>query len=267
MSSRIKRILKETNAASKSDVFEFFDDTEGMFGEKNTYYIRFWVNEGAFAGQVHILEVRFTWGTNVVYKYPMKPLIIRFVTPMFHTNISPTGSICLDVLKESHWSPMYSIGTVYNSIIFLLEVPNHASPFNSTASIACRNNLPEVYREMTMDYYIKKMPTDAYKRAIPILQFDGFTTGMPQEALENRADYIRKLKITLGLGPDDNNNNNEPDLDLGPDDDNNNEPDPEEVSHEQNEGAVIVLQLRDVDPSMNEAASRNAIPTDDSSEE
>jgi ubiquitin-protein ligase len=197
--SRNKRILREIENALVSDEFEFFDDTEGMFGEKNACYIRFWINQGAFERQVHILEVRFIWGSNVVYKYPKKPLMIRFVTPLFHTNISREGSICLDVIKDSKWSPMYGIETVFNSIVALIEDPNHSSPFNGTASSACKNNTPEVYREMTMEYYVKQMTADAYKRAIPILQFGGFTTGIKGEELEKRSSYLRSLFVSLGL--------------------------------------------------------------------
>ena len=183
-------------------MFEFFDDTEGVFGEKNACYIKFWVNEGSLAGQVHILELRFIWGSNVVYKYPKKPLMIRFVTPCFHTNISTTGSICLDVIKESKWSPMYSVETIYNSIIALMEDPNHSSPFNSTASRACKNNPAEDYSAMCMKYYLEKMPTSAYERAIPILQFDGFVTGVGEERLLIRATYLKTLMVALGLEDD-----------------------------------------------------------------
>lgn len=197
--SRNKRILKEIESAVKSNVFEFFDDTNGIFGDKNACYIRFWVNDGAFARQTHILEVRFVWGSNEVYEYPKKPLMIRFVTPLFHTNISPTGSICLDVIKEEKWSPMYGLETVFNSIIALLEDPNHSSPFNSTASSACKKHTPEEYQKMTMDYYNKNMPTEAYRRAIPLLQFDGFVTGVDAAALEQRAAYVEMLMNSLGI--------------------------------------------------------------------
>lgn len=195
--NRNKRILKEIESASKSEMFEFLDDVEGVFGEKNACYIRFWVNEGAFARQTHILEVRFIWGSNEVYEYPKKPLMIRFVTPLFHTNISSTGSICLDVIKEEKWSPMYGLETVYNSIIALLEDPNHSSPFNGTASSACKTHTPEEYQKMTMDYYIKNMPTEAYQRAIPLLRSDRFVTGVKE--FEQRATYVKMLMIALGM--------------------------------------------------------------------
>jgi ubiquitin-protein ligase len=197
--SRNKRILKEIDASSKSDMFEFFDDTEGKFGEKNACYIRFWVNQGSLEGQVHILELRFIWGSNVVYKYPKKPMMIRFVTPVYHTNISTTGSICLDVIKDSKWSPMYSVETVYNSIIALMEDPNHSSPFNGTASRDCKNMDPVDYQVKCMEYYMKNMQTQTYERALPLLTLDEYVTGVSEERLEIRSKYLRSLMIALGL--------------------------------------------------------------------
>merc|ERR1712110_34062 len=55
--------------------------------------------------------------------YPFKPPKIRFLTPIYHCNISGDGALCLDVLKDG-WSPALNIGKVMSMILLLLEHPN-----------------------------------------------------------------------------------------------------------------------------------------------
>ena len=60
--------------------------------------------------------------------YPFKPPIIRFITKIFHCNISKNGDICLDILDKK-WTPALTITKVLLSICSLLNDPNPDDPY------------------------------------------------------------------------------------------------------------------------------------------
>jgi ubiquitin-conjugating enzyme E2 D/E len=78
-------------------------------------------SDSPYAGGMFKLEIHFA------NDYPFKPPKIIFLTKIYHPNISPSGSICLDILKDK-WSPALTISKVLLSISSLLTDPNPNDP-------------------------------------------------------------------------------------------------------------------------------------------
>lgn len=66
-------------------------------------------------------------------EYPLQPPKVKFVTQIFHPNVYPDGSICLDIL-QNQWSVTFDVSAVLMSIRSLLCDPNPDSPANSEAA-------------------------------------------------------------------------------------------------------------------------------------
>ena len=82
-----------------------------------------------YQGGVFALKIAFP------HDYPFKPPRVKFDTRIYHCNVSASGYICLDVLKDK-WSPVLTITKVLLSICSLLNDPNPDDPLR-----------PEIARE------------------------------------------------------------------------------------------------------------------------
>ena len=67
-------------------------------------------------------------------EYPSKPPKCKFVPPLFHPNVYPSGTICLSILNEEEdWRPAITIKQMLIGIQDLLDAPNPNSPAQSEA--------------------------------------------------------------------------------------------------------------------------------------
>ncbi|GEQ71095.1 hypothetical protein JCM33374_g4776 [Metschnikowia sp. JCM 33374] len=120
--SRVKRIAKELEECrqdTKSGVsLDLVNETDlthlvGYFhGPPGTPY-----EKGVFKVDI-----------NIPNEYPFKPPVMKFLTKIYHPNISSvTGAICLDILKDA-WTPILTLKSSLISLQSLLQSPEPNDP-------------------------------------------------------------------------------------------------------------------------------------------
>ncbi|KKA27822.1 hypothetical protein TD95_003920 [Thielaviopsis punctulata] len=76
--------------------------------------------------------------------YPAKPPKCKFVPPLFHPNVYPSGTVCLSILdEEKSWKPAITMKQILLGIQELLDTPNLDSPAQAEAYSAYKNNKQE----------------------------------------------------------------------------------------------------------------------------
>ena len=70
--------------------------------------------DSPYQGGVFWLKIHFP------KDYPFKPPKVMFLTKIYHPNISASGAICIDILKDN-WSPALTISKVLLCICSLLD--------------------------------------------------------------------------------------------------------------------------------------------------
>ncbi|KAF2479924.1 ubiquitin-conjugating enzyme/RWD-like protein [Neohortaea acidophila] len=81
-----------------------------------------------WAGGLFKLEVTFP------DEYPTKPPKCKFVPPLFHPNVYPSGTVCLSILNEDEgWKPAITVKEILIGIQFLLNEVNPESPAQADA--------------------------------------------------------------------------------------------------------------------------------------
>ena len=108
-----------------------------------------------YEGGFYRLEVLFP------NNYPDSPPHVKFLTKIYHCNISSySGYICLNTLKEK-WKSDYSMEDIFNQIIILLFNPNPDDPLSNSIGSEYKNNKND-YEQKVKDWVKKYANANDY---------------------------------------------------------------------------------------------------------
>lgn len=101
-------------------------------------------DKSPYEGGLFRLEILFS------VTYPFKPPTVTFLTKVYHPNITPTGGICLGILKDE-WVPSYTINTVLLAVSELLANPNPKDAIANDIAKVYETNRNE-FNRIAMNY-------------------------------------------------------------------------------------------------------------------
>ncbi|KAL3138484.1 hypothetical protein ABBQ32_006274 [Trebouxia sp. C0010 RCD-2024] len=97
-------------------------------------------------------------------QYPFVPPKMRFVTKVWHPNVSSAnGAICLDILKDQ-WSPALTLKTALLSLQALLSSPEPADPQDAVVAkqyMRQNKDFQRQAKEWTQTYAVKPSASDS----------------------------------------------------------------------------------------------------------
>jgi ubiquitin-protein ligase len=118
-----------------------------------------------YEGGFFKIEVKFR------EEYPFVAPIMKFVTKIYHCNISDEGHICLNTIN-TWWKKSYTMEDVLNHIIILLYKQNPDDPVNDSAAELYKENKSKFMKKVRQ--YIKEYANindydNLDKQGIPLL--------------------------------------------------------------------------------------------------
>lgn len=145
-----------------------------------------------YEGGVFNIDIKIPAG------YPFEPPKMRFISKIWHPNISSqTGAICLDILKDQ-WSPALTIKTALLSLQALLCAPEPDDPQDAEVARMYKNDRDEYNR--TAKFWTESYAKETSKEdAIAQVCEMGFSKEDAKAALE-QFDWDGSAAVNSLLG-------------------------------------------------------------------
>ena len=93
-------------------------------------------DDSPYAGGTFKLEMTFP------PDFPFKPPTVKFLTKMYHCNVSDDGSVCMSLLKDG-WAPSMKILRILTDLHMLIATPNPDDPLDAAAAALYNDNRAE----------------------------------------------------------------------------------------------------------------------------
>ncbi|VDM27020.1 unnamed protein product, partial [Hydatigera taeniaeformis] len=97
---------------------------------------------------------RFTLAIRFPKDFPRNPPTVTFETSIFHPNITNSGEICLDILRNG-WTPRVTIAKIILSVLSLMAFPMAENALNPHIALIMENSwmaFETMAREWTTRY-------------------------------------------------------------------------------------------------------------------
>ncbi|PQE20961.1 Ubiquitin-conjugating enzyme E2 N protein [Rutstroemia sp. NJR-2017a BBW] len=147
-SSPIRRILAEHQQLQASPPYlTFAPCTPSLFTAHATIE---GPPESPYAGGIFWLHIRYP------PLYPKHAMQVRFLTPIYHPNVTAQGEICMSILDRD-WSPILSIRTVLLSVLSRLDDPELEEPVRGDAARRYREDYPGFWERARRDTEVYAM--------------------------------------------------------------------------------------------------------------
>ncbi|KIM21145.1 hypothetical protein M408DRAFT_33604, partial [Serendipita vermifera MAFF 305830] len=168
MDARLRRLQKEVADLRKDTTSQV---TIELVDESYLHLL------GSFPGPPDTPYAGGTYEVDIVIppSYPFSPPKMKFLTRLYHPNVSSaSGAICLDILKDA-WSPVLTLKSTMISLQSLLCSPEPSDPQDAEVAkhyMASREGFEETARYWAEIYAgapAKKSKTGKEKAAPPVV--------------------------------------------------------------------------------------------------
>ena len=152
-------------------------------------------DDSCYAGGLFHVDIR------IPETYPFEPPKMKFITKLWHPNVSSvTGAICLDILKDE-WSPALTIRTALLSLQALLSCPEPDDPQDAQVANQYKNN-QEAFQHQAKEWtsiYANPDGSGLFQEQLPKLLEMGFARDKALEALfQFSGDENRAIEFLFG---------------------------------------------------------------------